>query len=426
MPPPCSLLFALALAPAASVAAGGDADAAAKKRERLAKQVRLKAFGSCRGLVRYGRRHARQGPGGAIPPDAAIPLPLIRTPAEQGAGQPPAEPIRRDGAELESGETGDSGTNVQEAGVDEPDLVKAGDGRIFVVAGEQLHAIDADGLKLLGSLRLEGFGHQLLLDGERLLVISQTGALEGGDVRIAPGYGDEVTQLTEVDVTTPSAMRVLRTERIRGRHVSSRLTGHTARVVIWTRPRAILQPQLRTELRGWLPRRVLRKATGGRPGFRPAARCRRVFRPALHSGIDVLTVLTVDMEKGLPAVDSDAVMAGGQTVYASPKALYVATPEWTDESGLPTGARTQIHKFAASDPAATSYRASGQVEGELLNQFSLSEHGGVLRAATTAGAAPDTESRVTTFAERDGRARAARQRGRPREGRADLRGALPR
>ena len=45
----------------------------------------------------------------------------------------------------------DSGTNVQERGVDEPDLVKAADGRIFVVAGGKLHAVAAGGLELLGS-----------------------------------------------------------------------------------------------------------------------------------------------------------------------------------------------------------------------------------------------------------------------------------
>jgi Beta propeller domain len=397
-------LLALALAPAASLAAEGDADAAAKKRQRLAKQLRLKAFGSCTGLVRYGRRHARQGPGALEPPAADLPAPLIGAPPPTpapGVPEPlPAPvPIRRDAAETGSE---DSGTNVQELGVDEPDLVKAGGGHIFVVAGERLHAVDAGGLGLLGSLPLEGFGHQLLLDGERLLVISQTGALDSDGGRILPSYGDEVTQLTEVDVSSPAAMRVLRTERIRGRHVSSRLTGHSARVVIWTRPRAVVEPRFRTQLRGWLPRRVLRKATGGRPRFRLAARCRRVLRPALHSGIDMLSVLTIDMEKGLPAADSDAVMAGGQTVYASPKSLYVATPKWSAEDGMLLGERTQIHKFAATGASSTSYRASGQVEGQLLNQFSLSEYDDVLRAATTVGIAPESESRVTTLAERGG------------------------
>lgn len=389
---------ALALAPAVSAASANDAEAAAKKRQRLAKLVRLKAFGSCKGIMRYGRRHARQGPGAAPPPIADLPIPLTGEPIPVPPVAP--MPIRRDTAAPESG---DSGTNVQEIGVDEPDVVKAGGGRIFVVAGERLHAVGADGLRLLGSLQLEGFAHQLLLDGERLLVISQTGALGGDDGggRILPSYEDEVTQLTEIDVSDPAAMRVLRTERIRGRHVSSRLTGHTARIVIWTRPRAVVEPQFRTQLRGWLPRRVLRRAAGGRPRVRLAARCRRVFRPAVHSGIDVLTLLTVDMRKGLPAVDSDAVMAGGQTVYASTKAMYVATPTWTDDGPL-VAERTLLHKFAVVDADRTSYRASGQVDGTLLNQFSLSEHDGVLRAATTVGAGPEGESRVTTLAERDG------------------------
>jgi uncharacterized secreted protein with C-terminal beta-propeller domain len=393
-------LVALALAPAVSVASAGDAEAAAKKRQRLAKQVRLKAFGSCKGIMRYGRRHARQGPGAAAPPIVDLPIPLTGEPIPVPPVAP--MPIRRDATapESQSG-SGDSGTNVQEVGVDEPDVVKAGGGRIFVVAGEQLHVVGADHLKLLGSLGLEGFGHQLLLDGERLLVISQTGALEDGGGRILPSYEEEVTQLTEIDVSDPAAMRVLRTERIRGRHVSSRLTGHTARIVIWTRPRAVVEPQFRTQLRGWLPRRVLRRAAGGRPRIRLASRCRRVFHPAIHSGIDVLTVLTVDMRKGLPAVDSDAVMAGGQTVYASTRALYVATPTWTEDDPL-VAERTLLHKFAAADADATSYRASGQVDGTLLNQFSLSEHDDVLRAATTVGAGPEGESRVTTLAERDG------------------------
>ena len=101
----------------------------------------------------------------------------------------------------------------------------------------------------------------------------------------------------------------------------------------------------------------------------------------------MLTVLTVDLAKGLPTVDSDAIMAGGQTVYASPSALYVGTPEWAPEPESadtpPERALTTVHKFGASEPDRTHYRASGTVPGYLLNQFSLSEHEGVLRAAST-------------------------------------------
>jgi hypothetical protein len=333
-------------------------------------------------------------------------------------------PVAPDGRSAPGAEDapGDSGTNVQEAGVDEPDLVKAGRGVIFVVAGNRLHAVEADGLDELGVLELEGWGHQMLLDHGRLLMISQATPFgevpigpPTGDVPVAPsdvaaGFGDTVTQLTEIDVSDPAAMRVTATERIRGEHVGSRLTGDTARVVLWSRPRAVIEPELRAQLRGWLPRRVLRRSSGGRPRFRPAARCRRVMRPAVHSGVDLLTVLTIDMAQGLPAVDSDAVLGGGQTVYASKRALYVGLEKWSAESPGATspepGDNTQLHKFDTSDAGSTAYRASGRVAGHLLNQFSMSEYEGVLRVATTRSGGPqpgaESESSVVTLAERDG------------------------
>ena len=393
-----ALIFALALfaaAPSASMGAEGDA---AGKSSRIPKRVQLKSFGSCDALVRYGRRHVRRGVG--APPPISLPAPLVGPQPRATPGQPVPEsaPGAVDGS-------GDSGTNVQEAGVDEPDLVKTTPQVIFVVAANRLHAVRADGLEPLGTLELDGWGHQLLLRQGRLLMISQSTPYgevppPGGNGPVSPatsrvGYGDTVTELTEIDVSDPAAMKVVATERIRGGHVGSRLTGDTARIVIWSRPRAVLQPEFRAQLRGWLPRRVLRRSTGGRPRFRPAAGCRRVLRPATHSGVDLLTVLTIDMGKGLPAVDSDAVMGGGQTVYASKRALYV---------GLGQGEGfTQLHKFDTSDAGRTAYLASGRVAGDLLNQFSMSEREGVLRVATTRSAGPgeESESSVVTLARRD-------------------------
>jgi hypothetical protein len=398
----------LVASPAAAPAAETEAETA--KRTRAAKQLRLKSFDSCAGLIRYGRRYAKRGPGAGPPVPFAEDLapeapPLLRSP---DGGPVPSPPMSLEEDSAASGsEGGDSGTNVQEAGVDEPDIVKTADGRVYAVAGGRLHAVDADGLSMLDSLELEGFDHQLLLSGGRLLVISQAPPLGH------PESYDEVTVLTEVDVGDPTAMKVLRTERIRGVHLSSRLTGHSARVVIWSRPRAAIEPAFRSRLRGWLPRRVLRSRVTGRRSVRKAARCGQVLRPARFSGTDTLTVLTVDMSKGLPAVDSEAVLSGGEIVYASATSLYVATPQWTP---VPDGAEypperavTLIHRFDISDPTNTTYRASGQVPGYLLNQFSMSEHDGVLRVASTeepswwTGETDDrSESRVTTLDERSG------------------------
>ena len=130
--------------------------------------------------------------------------------------------------------------------------------------------------------------------------------------------------------------------------------------------------------------------------------------PPPSPGLGLLTVLTVDLAKGLEPVDSVAVLTDGRIVYASPESLYVATERWADRPApdepqrAEQGVTTQIHKFDISSPARAQYRGSGQVPGYLLNQWSLSEHRGVLRVVSTEspawwGEGRETESFLTTL-----------------------------
>ena len=404
MPKRAALLLVLAIgltSPAVPGAAAGSGH-----RPRAAK-AHLQPFRSCPELVRYANRNVRRGPGMFPPPVAGIvPLPPRRVDAPGG---PVPAPVAAPGAEADQ-----STTNVQEQGVDEPDVVKAAGGRIFAVAGGQLHAIDARGPSLLDSLPLDGYGHELLLRGSRLLVISQVGSggigiVPAGPVSYSP---DPVTRLTEVDVSDPANLSVVRTQRVRGLFVSARLTGAIARVVVTSAPRAIGEPELSSRLRGWLAHTTVTNRRTGHRRTRPATRCRAVRRAQVFSGLDMLTVLTIDMAKGLPEVDSDAVMTGAELVYASPRRLYVATQRWIPQSasGESVHGGTTIHEFDAPDSGETTYRASGTVPGFLLNQWAMSERGGVLRVASSVapawlgnGATTEAESFVTTLERREGR-----------------------
>ena len=77
--------------------------------------------------------------------------------------------------------------------------------------------------------------------------------------------------------------------------------------------------------------------------------CSDVSRPSRFAGGELLSVLTIDLARGLPPVDVDSVLSGGETVYASPTSLYVATERWTDGSNS-SGSQvsTQIHRFDTS------------------------------------------------------------------------------
>ena len=414
----------LAAAPALS-------PAPALSAERAPRAAGLKAFGSCKSLLRYARRNALRrlepelfSPAPQPLPRLPAPLPVQDGPAPQ-AGAPVSEEF--------------SGTNVQEAGVDEPDSVKTDGAHIFASAGGKLHAIDVRSAapRKVGTLALGSAGDaELLLRGDRLLVLSRAfspGSVPPFAVRpasVVPSLPSR-TVLTEVDVSRPEAMRILRTLTVKGDPVSARLTGGTARVVISTSPPALelgapAQPGLdalrqtrrrnraalrRSRLSRWLPSYRLRDRRARRTATRRMVRCRAVRRASVFAGLDMLTVLTIDLDKGLPPVDSDALMTDADTVYGSPDSLYVATPRWRDPDLSPErqgrGMITQVHRFAATSPTETVYRASGKVRGFLLNQFSLSEHRGRLRVASTSepassggGRDGESESFVTVLSER--------------------------
>src|SRR5919106_1249093 len=68
-----------------------------------------------------------------------------------------------------------SGTNVQEEGVDEPDMVKTDGNTLYAVGNGRLNAVDVrtPTPRLLDTLQLDArLSHELLLHGDRLLVLS--------------------------------------------------------------------------------------------------------------------------------------------------------------------------------------------------------------------------------------------------------------
>ena len=84
------------------------------------------------------------------------------------AGAPTAA---RSAAEPKAVGSGPTGTNLQEQGVDEPDLAKLQDGRLVVLTGNRVRILSASSQpEVLGSMRISGdqtYGGELLLDGNR-------------------------------------------------------------------------------------------------------------------------------------------------------------------------------------------------------------------------------------------------------------------
>ena len=314
-----------------------------------------------------------------------------------------------------------SGTNVQEAGVDEADLVKTDGRRIFAVSDGRLSVIDAAARRVVGSVGIaSGFSAEMFLDGDDLLVILsgysslyETAADDGdGDGNGSAEHDQPVTvvQRVRVDGDTPSVVETLRME---GAYVSARSVGGVARVV--TRhgpPRSFpfVFPQggigseqaaekanraavLASTLEDWLPSYAVADVFGPAEGGRQPA-CGNVYVPSEFAGFGVTTVMSLPVGGPLASDSAVSVTAPGDIVYATPRSLYVATSAWIAPEILEDDAARQqiaedwqaaIHRFDLTDPDRAAYAASGLVPGRIHNQFSLSEHDGHLRVVTTTG-----------------------------------------
>ena len=389
--------------------------------------TRPRAFGSCASLIGYARRYLALTRG--VPETPVMPVgEPVASPAPVFSGAPAPAPGAVSPGVSTAGGAAYSTTNDQEPGVDEPDAVKTDGSTIFAVSQSRLYAVAAGGdtPRVVGSLDLgsSGYGSELLLSGSNLIVISSQseigpvllpgrpgvatagrGGPSGSSVAAArsiapvptrtgpalinpsPYYDGGQTTLREVDVSDPASMKITATLTIDGSFVDARQNGATARVVISSAPRAIAYPALRGRAKGYVPGWRFRSRLSGRRFSGPVASCDDIAHPARFSGLGMVTILTIDLDRGLAAARTDALMADAQLVYGSQDSLYIATERWigptTPVAQLPSSQMTQIDRFDATAPDRTTYVASGEVPGYLLNQFSLSESGGYLRVAST-------------------------------------------
>jgi uncharacterized secreted protein with C-terminal beta-propeller domain len=343
----------------------------------------------------------------------------------------PAGPAMPSSAAANSAETGSapvdhSTTNVQEPGVDEPDIVKTDGNRVVTVTNGVLRVTDTASHTVTGSLDLTMYANwqsaQLLVAGDRALVALDSANGYGYSSSYAPiptaggrfGAPDAGPSGGPIGVSGSSSSTyllvdlsgqptVLGTFRPTGGYVDARMTGSTVRLVVTSSPNISLPndpgPGLtdaqrtarnraavqKSRLDAWLPSY---EVTAGGTTTRQTVPCERVSHPVDYTGAAMLTIYTIDLAKGLGDTQPLSLAADGDTVYATPGSLYVASnPNWMPcYGGCPARAaqsqQTEIHRFDITRDGRPTYLGSGSVPGRLLSQYSLSDYDGHLRIAT--------------------------------------------
>ncbi|HTE50948.1 MAG TPA: beta-propeller domain-containing protein [Kofleriaceae bacterium] len=327
-----------------------------------------------------------------------------------------------------------SGTNNQEDGVDEADLVKTDGYHVYLVNGNQLHVFDVPEFGQLvpaSQTELEGYPFELLLDadGGRAAVFSfvpvenlpeehplRALVARAGATDEMPFRTWGLTKISIYGVEDSAAPALEREVWVEGWYQTARRTDNSVRVVT---DGHILMPGLddfwsyvygstdeidldavreeaaariaAADFDDLIPR-LYERLPDGEVSIHSLAGsgCRSFYRPTDSAGRSTATILSFDLDAPELAIDSDTIISNWSTVYSSRDRLYLAESAWDWwwgwsrlEPGEVYTPSTNIHAFDVSGAGQASYVGSGRIEGTLFSQFALDEQDGLLRVAAT-------------------------------------------
>lgn len=320
-----------------------------------------------------------------------------------------------------------SGTTLQEAGVDEADLIKSDGAQVFsldlaasraaasatrnVLRRQRLNGAAADAALTASDSLTVPFsggvrGTGLYLDSERQQLAAVGEGATGGAIYetwFAPqSWSQGVTEVALVNTASPTQMQIRRTLRMTGQLIGSRRLGSTLYLVLRSYPTvpgldptwpanktAANQAVLATVQAAQLLPTLSVDGAAPQPLVQPSS-CFTQEQNAVRSA-DVITVVGIDLAAATHRHAARCFTGGTEAFYMSEQALYLATTRssYSYSGAFPAYApqtSTDLHKFALNG-LDIAYRGSGNVTGHLgfdpqRKSFRMGEFNGALRVIT--------------------------------------------
>lgn len=334
-------------------------------------------------LSRLLSARSGRGPGSALRNDLAFDGAAV---PEASLTEAPMAENAQYSAAADSAPMADYSTASQVAGVDEADIVKTDGQYIYAASGSQLRIYEAAGAdsRLLGRVELSGRDGDGSREISELYLFGSTLAVLCSDYRWDEETGGSArTSVQLLDVSDPEKVRFGECLGQDGYYHDSRLSGGVLYLIsdyfIWD------------YAEGDAPERYIPALYTNEASGLPEPDC--ILLPeTLPEGASYTVVSAIDVAAGR-RLDSYTVLDSVSTVYMSKTSLYLCADRYAETESAPrsenqytvvdcsSGAVTGISAFALEDGLAL--RASGELPGRLLNQFSLDEKDGYLRLAVT-------------------------------------------
>jgi len=345
--------------------------------------------------------------------------------AEDAAG----DPSSGDGGGREEG-SDYSGTNNQEDGVDEADLVKTDGYHIYALNGNRLHVF---GVPTFGELvpesetPIEGHPRELLLDKDtgRAVVFSYIyvhSLPAGHPLRALTGHGDGdgnggwywradiLTKMTVLDLSDRTAPALVREVYYEGWYQTARKIDGSVRVSTYAQidngtigswwqvlhdvgyDKRAAKKEMRRRIRAltlsdMIPQLFVRTPNGTFTVHGLSQQdCQAFYRPTDSHARGIASILSFDLLGPALQFDADHVVSNWATFYASKDKIVLAEPAhdwWWFWYFQDDPDQLNVHVFDISQPGTSQYTGSGRVLGQLSDQFAIDEHEGAIRLATT-------------------------------------------
>lgn len=338
-----------------------------------------------------------------------------------GGGAPESGGGREEGEDY-------SGTNNQEDGVDEADLVKTDGYHVYALNGTRLHIF---GVPQFGELTpesvtsIEGHPREMLLDKDagRAVVFSYVYVQQlpaDHPLRALTGVGngtddwywraDVLTKMTVLDISDRTAPTLLREVYYEGWYQTARKVDASVRVstyasinqpVLWdwwqilestnynkSAAKAIAADRIRDlSLAELTPQMFVRNPSGQFTvhGLSQSA-CQGFYRPTDSHARGIASIISFDLLGPTMSFDADHVVSNWATFYSSRDKMVLAEPAhdwWWYWWFQDDPDQLNVHVFDISEPGKSRYTGSGRVYGQLSDQFAIDEEAGAIRLATT-------------------------------------------
>ncbi|MGI6677519.1 MAG: beta-propeller domain-containing protein [Dehalobacterium sp.] len=292
-----------------------------------------------------------------------------------------------------SGKTVDfSTTNLQIEGVDEGDLIKTDGSYIYQVNNNRVVIVRAFPAEKMAVTQIIKFNlgefspRELYVDDKHLVVIGSSydnhtmnRPLIAEDINIYPPVlQSQTVKVLIYDISNKSNIKKIREVELEGSYISSRKVGSL--VYLTTNKYIDYYRIMKGEEEAALP--FYRDSIMKDPKIEIPYKDICYFPGRLQP--NYLIAAGLDLDQPDKEMKVSAYLGAGENIYATAHSLYAALTGYQTGENVVSELNTLVYKFTL-DQGEVKYDALGEVPGTILNQFSMDEHQGFFRIATTSG-----------------------------------------